>query len=103
MGRLTTGAPAGSLTTSQSHSRANLHHNFRRSARPQARTLSVGMDVQTESLAVASVAHEHGAEVISLGTVGTRHCAIDQLIRPLQSKSPQRVFVSAAGPCGYWL
>ena len=69
----------------------------------QSRTLYVGMDVHKESIAVAYVAQEHGAEVISLGTVGTRPCDIDKLIRHLQSKSPQLVFVYEAGPCGYWL
>ena len=69
----------------------------------QSRTLYVGMDGHKESIAVASVAQDHGAEVVSLGTVGTRPCDIDKLIRQLQSKSPQLVFVSAAGPCGYWL
>jgi hypothetical protein len=33
----------------------------------QSNTLSVGMEVQHESMAVASVAHESGAEVVSLG------------------------------------
>jgi methylmalonyl-CoA mutase cobalamin-binding subunit len=69
----------------------------------QSRTLYVGMDGHKESIAVASVAQAHGAEVISLGTVGTRPCDIDTLIRHLQSKSPQLVFVYAAGPCGSWL
>jgi transposase len=69
----------------------------------QSRTLYVGMDVHKESIAVASVAQDHGAEVISLGTVGTRQCDIDKLIRQLQSKSKQLVFVYEAGPCGYWL
>ena len=36
----------------------------------QSRTLSVGMDVHKESIAVASVAQAHGAEVVSLGGVG---------------------------------
>ena len=70
---------------------------------PQSRTLYVGLDVHKESIAVAYVAQEHGAEVISLGTVGTRQCDIDKLLRHLQSKSPQLVFVYEAGPCGYWL
>ena len=70
---------------------------------PQSSTLDVGMDVHKESIAVASVAQEHGAEVVSLGTVGTRPCDLDKLIRPLQSKSPQLVFVDEAGPCGDWL
>src|SRR6266545_3426118 len=75
----------------------------RRSAMQQSRTLSVGLDVHKASIAVASVAQDHGAEVVSLGTIGTRQGAIDTLLRHLQSKGPQRVFVSAAGPCGSWL
>ena len=66
----------------------------------QCSTLHIGMDVHKESIAVAYVAQEYGAEVVSLGTVGTRQCDIDKLIRPLQSKSKQLVFVSEAGPCG---
>ena len=68
-----------------------------------SRTLYVGMDVHTESMAVASVAQAHGAEVVTLGTIGTRQCDIEKLIRPLRSKSKQLVFVDAAGPCGSWL
>src|SRR6266571_3477571 len=70
---------------------------------PQSSTLYVGLDVHKESIAVAYVAQEHGAEVISLGTVGTRQCDIDKLLRHLQSKGQQLVFVYEAGPCGYWL
>ena len=44
---------------------------------PQSSTLYVGMDVHKESIAVAYVAQEHGAEVVSLGTIGTRQCDID--------------------------
>ena len=69
----------------------------------QSNTLYVGMDVHKESIAVAYVAQDHGAEVISLGTIGTRQCDIDKLLRQLQSKSKQLVFVYEAGPCGYWL
>jgi len=69
----------------------------------QSSTLYVGLDVHKESIAVAYVAQEHGAEVISLGTVGTRQCDIDKLLRHLQSKSPPLVLVYEAGPCGYWL
>jgi transposase len=69
----------------------------------QSSTLYVGMDVHKESIAVASGAQEEGADVISLGTVGPRQCDIDKLIRQLQSKSKQRVFVYEAGPGGYWL
>ena len=70
---------------------------------PQSSTLYVGMDVHKDSIAVASVAQDHHAEVVSLGNIGTRQCDIDQLIRRLQSKSPHLVFVYEAGPCGYWL
>ena len=69
----------------------------------QSSTLYVGMDVHKESIAVAYVAQAHGAEVISLGTIGTRQCNIDKLLRQLQSKSQQLGFVYEAGPCGYWL
>src|SRR5262249_31114126 len=75
----------------------------RRAAMPQSRTLYVGMDVHQESIAIAYVAQDHGAEVVSLGTIGTRQCDIDKRIRQLQSKSKQLVFVYDAGPCGYWL
>ena len=69
----------------------------------QSRTLYVGMDVHKESIAVAYVAQEHGAEVVSLGTIGTRQCDIDTLIRKRQSKATHLVFVYEAGPCGSWL
>ena len=69
----------------------------------QSSTLYVGMDVHTDSIAVAYVANEHHVEVVSLGNIGTRQCDIDHLIRRLQSKSPHLVFVYEAGRCGYWL
>ncbi len=69
----------------------------------QFSTLSIGMDVHKDSLAVAYVAKDHDAEVIDLGTIGTRQCDIDQLVRKLQSKATHLVFVYEAGPCGYWL
>jgi transposase len=59
--------------------------------------------VHKESIAVAYIAQEHGAEVTSLGTIGTRQGDIDQLIRKMQSKAKHLVFVYEAGPCGYWL
>jgi transposase len=69
----------------------------------QSSTLYVGLDVPKESIAVASVAQEYGAEVVSLGTIGTRQCDIDKRLRHLQSKGQPLVFVYEAGPCGYWL
>jgi len=61
------------------------------------------MDVHKDSIAVAYVAQEHGAEVTYLGTIGTRQCDIDHLIRKMQSKAKHLIFVYEAGPCGYWL
>jgi hypothetical protein len=43
----------------------------------QSNTLFIGMDVHKETIAVAYVAQDHGAEVTSLGTIGTRQCDID--------------------------
>jgi transposase len=70
---------------------------------PHSTTLYIGMDVHQESIAVAYVAQDHGAEVVFLGSIGTRQCDLDQLIRQLQSKSKELVFVYEAGPCGYGL
>jgi transposase len=66
-------------------------------------TLFIGMDVHKDSIAVAYVAQDHGAEVTSLGTFGTRQCDIDHLIRKMPSKAKHLIFVYEAGPCGYWL
>ena len=70
---------------------------------PQSSTLYVGLDVHNDSIAVAYVAEDHGAEVIYRGTIGTRHADIDQLVRSLQSKATHLVFVYEAGPWGYGL
>ena len=69
----------------------------------QSSTLFIGMDVHKDTIAVAYVAQEHGAEVTALGTMGTRQCDIDHLIRKMQSKATHLIFVYEAGPCGYWL
>src|SRR5919108_31669 len=69
----------------------------------QSSTLFIGMDVHKDTIAVAYVAQDHGAEVTYIGTIGTRQCDIDQLIRKMQSKAKHLIFVYEAGPCGYWL
>jgi transposase len=69
----------------------------------QSSTLYIGMDVHKDSIAVADVAQEHGAEVTYLGTIGPRQYDIDNLIRKRPSKAKQLIFVYEAGPCGYWL
>jgi len=68
-----------------------------------SKTLYVGLDGHKDSIAVAYAPEDRGAEVVSLGTIGTRQCDIDKLIRTLQSKGAALVFVYEAGPCGYWL
>jgi hypothetical protein len=60
----------------------------------------IGLDVHKAARAVASGAHEHGAEVTSRGTRGTRPGDLDHRSRTRQSNSQPRVFVDAAGPCG---
>jgi transposase len=69
----------------------------------QSRTLFIGMDVHQESMAVASVAQDHGAAVTYLGSLGTRQGDLEQLIRTMQSQAKHLIFVYEAGPCGYWL
>jgi transposase len=69
----------------------------------QSSTLFVGMDVHKDSIAVAYVAQDHGAEVMYLGAIGTRQCDIDQLIRKMPSQAKHLIFVYEAGPCGSWL
>lgn len=51
-----------------------------------SRTLYVGLDVHKDSIAVAYAPDERGAEVVSVGAIGTRQYDIDKLIRKLQSK-----------------
>src|SRR5262249_48173559 len=56
-----------------------------------------------ETIAVAYAPEDRGAEVVSLGMIGTRQCDIDKLIRRLESKGATLVLAYEAGPCGYWL
>jgi transposase len=70
---------------------------------PQSSTLYIGMDVHKDSIAVAYIAKDHDAQVIYLGTIGTRHCDLDTLLRNMPSKAQHLVFAYEAGPCGYWL
>src|SRR5918994_723751 len=82
---------------------ANHHRYTRRATMSQSSTLFIGMDVHKDSIAVAYVAQDHGAEVMYLGAIGTRQCDIDQLIRKMPSKATHLIFIYEAGPCGYWL
>jgi hypothetical protein len=53
---------------------------------PHTSTLFIGLDVHKETIAVAYVGEERGAEGLSLGTSGTRQSDMDKVIRKLQSK-----------------
>jgi hypothetical protein len=68
-----------------------------------SRTLYVGLAVDKESIAVADAPEERGAEVVFLGTIGTRQCDIDTLVRQLTAKAKPLGFVYEVGPCGDWL
>jgi transposase len=65
--------------------------------------LLVGLDVHKDTIAIAYAPDDRDAEIVSLGTIGTRQADIDKLIRKLQSKAPNLLFIYEAGPCGYWL
>jgi hypothetical protein len=49
--------------------------------------LFVGLDVHKDSIAVAYAPEQRGAEFISLGNFGTRHCDIDKFLKKLLSHS----------------
>jgi transposase len=68
-----------------------------------SRKLFVGLDVHKDTIAVAYAPADRGADVVAWGTIGTRQCDVDKLIRKLQAKGGPLVFVYEAGPCGYWL
>src|SRR5207253_8940571 len=68
-----------------------------------SKSLFIGLDVHKDTIAVAYAAENRGAEVVSLGMIGTRQCDIDKLIRKLESKGATLMFTYEAGPCGYWL
>jgi transposase len=77
------------------------HH--RRSALAQGSTLFIGLAVHKETITVAYGAEEREAEVVFLGTIGTRQGDLDKVIRKLQAQGQPLHLVYEAGPCGDWL
>ncbi len=69
----------------------------------QYNTLFIGMDSHKDSISVAYAPDERTAEVIFVGRIGTRNSDIDKLVRRMQSKARELIFVYEAGPCGYSL
>ena len=66
-------------------------------------TLFIGLDVHKASMAVAAVAQDPGAAVLSLGTIGTRQGDLAQRSRTMPAQAKHVLFVYDAGPCGYGL
>ena len=60
------------------------------------------MDVHNDTMAVADIATDHDAEVVSLGPLGTRHSDLDQRLRTMPSTANQLLGVDEAGPWGAW-
>jgi len=58
-----------------------------------SKTLFVGLDVHKDTIAVAYAADERGADVVAWGTIGTRQCDVEKLVRTLQAKGGRPVFV----------
>jgi hypothetical protein len=69
----------------------------------QSRTRLSGMDVHQETIAMAYVAPDSGAEVTDRGPRGTRQGDIAQLVRTRPSKATPLSFIAEAGPWGYGL
>jgi hypothetical protein len=61
-------------------------------------TLFVGLDVHQDSISVAHVPDDRGAEVTYVGRIGTRPADIDRLIRRLEPKADRLVVAYEAGP-----
>jgi hypothetical protein len=53
----------------------------------QSSTLSVGWDVYKESIAGVYTATDSNAAVVCLGSIGTRQCDIETLVRQRQSQA----------------
>ena len=65
--------------------------------------LFVGLDVHTDSIAVAQAQGQCANPPVFVGAIGTRQADLDELLRRLQAKTPALVFACQAGPCGYRL
>ncbi len=64
----------------------------------QYNTLYVGMDVHKDTIVVATVGNGDEQAVVDLGTISTRHYAIDKLLKKLQSMASELRLVYEAGP-----
>ena len=55
-----------------------------------SKILYVGLDVHKDSITVAYAPDDRGADVVSLGPIGTRQSDLDKLIRKLRSQARRR-------------
>jgi transposase len=69
----------------------------------QPTPLFVGLDVHKDSIAVAHAAGGQSEPPHFVGSVGTRQCDIDMVVRRLHAKAEHLVFAYEAGPSGYVL
>src|SRR3989441_13322447 len=92
------GLTSGEVRAAGMH--AGIHHEIGGSAMRNGSTLYVGLDVHKDSIAVAYASDDGATDPVHLGAIGTRQCDIDALVRKLQSKSAQLVFIYEARPCG---
>ena len=69
----------------------------------QYSTLYVGLDVHKDTIVIAAIGNGDEQAVVDLGTISTRHYAIDKLLKKLQGMGSELRLVYEAGPTGYWL
>jgi transposase len=65
--------------------------------------LFVGLDVHTDSIAVAHAPGQSAEPPVCVGAIGTREADIARLVRRIRSTTSDLVFAYEAGPCGYRL
>lgn len=64
-------------------------------------TVFVGMDVHKESIDITLA--DQGGEVRRFGQTGGDRGSLVKMVRKMQSKGRQLLFVYEAGPCGFWI
>lgn len=63
-------------------------------------TTFVGLDVHKDSITVACIGTDPDEPVVDVGTIATRHYAIERLLKKLSGRGRLRL-VYEAGPCEF--